>query len=41
MLSFTMKEKKGFIYVLTNTSMPGIVKIGLTKNIKNRLTNLS
>tara|TARA_A100001011_G_scaffold399461_1_gene508202 strand:- start:1399 stop:2526 length:1128 start_codon:yes stop_codon:yes gene_type:complete len=36
-----MKEKIGFIYVLTNTSMPGIVKIGLTKNIKNRISNLS
>ena len=36
-----MKEKIGFVYVLTNTSMPGIVKIGLTKNIKDRLLNLS
>ena len=36
-----MEEKIGFVYVLTNTSMPGIVKIGLTKNIKNRITNLS
>ena len=36
-----MKEKIGFVYVLTNTSMPGIVKIGLTKNIKDRIINLS
>ena len=36
-----MKEKIGFVYVLTNTSMPGIVKIGLTKNIKDRISNLS
>ena len=36
-----MKDKSGFVYVMTNISMPGIVKIGLTKNIKGRISNLS
>ena len=36
-----MKNKSGFVYVLTNVSMPGIVKIGFTKNIKDRIINLS
>ena len=36
-----MKNKSGFVYCMTNISMPGLVKIGLTKNIKDRITNLS
>ena len=36
-----MKNKSGFVYCVTNISMPGIVKIGLTENIKDRITNLS
>jgi len=36
-----MKNKFGFVYCMTNISMPGIVKIGLTENIKDRITNLS
>ena len=34
-----MKNKSGFVYVLTNVSMPGIVKIGFTKNIKDSNIN--
>lgn len=31
---------KGILYVLTNDAMPGIVKIGKTNDIKQRLTSL-
>ena len=36
-----MKNKSGFVYCMTNTSMPGIVKLGLTENIQQRIVNLS
>ena len=26
-------DKKGFIYVMTNPSMPGIVKVGMSKRV--------
>lgn len=33
-------EDKGFVYIFTNPSMPNYVKIGQTKNIRNRLREL-
>lgn len=36
-----MKDKSGFVYCLINISMPGIVKLGRTENIKQRISNLS
>lgn len=35
-----MKNEKGVVYILTNPSMPGYVKIGFTTNLKSRLKNL-
>jgi predicted GIY-YIG superfamily endonuclease len=31
------KDKSGYVYIITNTAFDGYVKIGVTKNIKNRL----
>ena len=35
------KDKYGFVYCMTNVSMPGIVKLGRTENIQQRISNLS
>lgn len=32
-----MEDKSGYIYVITNPDFPGFVKIGIAKNIKDRL----
>ena len=31
------KKIKGFIYIISNSNFPNYYKIGVTKNIKNRL----
>lgn len=31
------RSKSGYIYVIVNENFPGFCKIGVTKNIKNRL----
>jgi predicted GIY-YIG superfamily endonuclease len=31
------RDTEGFVYVITNSAFAGYVKIGITKNIKNRL----
>ncbi len=40
-MDWLMKSSKidtdGFVYVITNSAFAGYVKIGITKNIKNRL----
>lgn len=33
-------EQEGIVYVLTNESMPGLVKIGITRNMEQRLQTL-
>ena len=35
-----MEEHKGFVYILTNPSMPDYIKIGFTNNLKARLREL-
>jgi len=37
MRSYNRKKIPGYIYVITNDAFEGYVKIGVTKNIKNRL----
>lgn len=32
-----MEDKAGYIYVITNPDFPGFVKIGIARNIKDRL----
>ncbi len=37
MSSSDKKNKAGYVYIITNSAFDGYVKIGVTKNIKNRL----
>ncbi len=34
-------DKEGFVYVLSNKSMPGLLKIGYSKNVSERVKQLS
>ncbi len=34
------EEKSGYVYIFTNPSMPGYVKIGFAKDLKRRLSDL-
>lgn len=35
-----MNDKKGYVYIFVNPSIPELVKIGFTKNLKSRLNEL-
>jgi hypothetical protein len=36
-----LSDKSGIVYILKNEAMPGIVKVGLTKDLKQRLLSLN
>ncbi len=35
-----MFENKGVVYILTNQAMPDFIKVGITTNLKDRLSTL-
>ena len=38
-VSKKIKKREGYLYIITNSSFPGFVKVGVTENIESRLRN--
>jgi hypothetical protein len=36
-----MKKAKNYLYIITNISMPGICKVGITNDVEKRLKSLN